>query len=84
VEFFAGLVLDGTGVVLQALDMTAQAIIFNLELLHLLLQCALFLLFVHEHRDAVVAKKDAVSHHQRQCADTRGRGFAPPSEGTVA
>ena len=77
-EFLASFVLDRIRIGLQVVDMLAQAVIFLLQLLHLLLEDFGFFPLVGEGGEAVVAKDDAVRHHEREGSRCHGcRATAP-------
>lgn len=77
VEFFACLVLNGAGVILQPFHVSLQPLIFLLQPLQLLLQDAGVMALLFVSRDAVLAENDMEAH-----ADGKRRGgnrrAAPP------
>lgn len=77
-ELFAGLMLDRIRIVLQMIDVLVQAIVFFLKLLQLQLKGFRFFPFVGEYGQTIVAKDDAVGHHERQGGGSEGgRATAP-------
>lgn len=66
VQLLARLMLDGRRIVLQLVDVIAQAAVLRLELLHLDLQFARFLALIQEGGHTVVAEDNAISHYNRE------------------
>ncbi len=79
-EAFAGGVLDGAGVVLEVVDVLAEAFVFGFEALFLLLEGAGLFALVGKGGEAVVAEDDAVAHDERECGDGDGGHAASPQE----
>jgi len=78
VQFLASLVLDRVGIALQVGDVLVQAVVFLLELLHLILKHLCFLTLVGEGGETVMAEDDTVRHDQREGSGRDGSSTSPP------
>lgn len=76
-QFFARLMLNRRGIVLQLIVVLVKPRVLCPQLLHLLLQLAGLGTFVREHRQPVVSEDDAISHHERQRASAERGELAP-------
>lgn len=76
VELGAGFVFDGAGVGLEAFDLIAEASVFEVELLHLLLEEFFVLALVLVGGDAVLAEKDVIAHKDSEYSGGNAGDFA--------
>jgi len=76
VQLFTSLMLDGSRVVLQLVDVLVKATVLLLQLLRLNLQLASLFAFVNEGSESVVAEDDPVSHHDSEHTCTERRHLA--------
>ena len=76
VQLFARLVFDGRRIVLELVNMLAQATVLLLQPLHLDLQLTRLFPLVGKRRKSVVAEDHAISHYHGQHARTQGRHLA--------
>jgi hypothetical protein len=75
-EFFASLVFDRASVVLQAVDVTEEAVVFALQVLHLELEGARVFAFVLVGGEAVVAEDDVIAHENSKDGRSDGCRFS--------
>lgn len=83
-QFFSSLVLNRARIVLQTIRMTAQMIVFLLQLLHLGLQAASFLALMRKRGQSVVPEDHAISHHQSQHRKRNRRRTPSPRKNPLA
>ena len=77
-QLFASFVLDSVRVGLQVVDVLAQAIVFLLQLLHLLLEHLSFFPLVRKGRQSVMPEHHAVRHTDGKGTRREGGGAATP------
>ena len=82
-QLFTRLVLDGVGIALQVVDVLVQALVFFLQLLHLLLKHLRLFPLVGERGEAVMAEDDTVRHDESEGSGRDGRSTPAPQVNAV-
>ena len=80
VKLLAGLMLNRTGILLQALHMAFKAAVFALQLLHLQPKVLFLFAFFRKSCHSVMSEHHPIRHAQCESASHHGSRTAPPKD----